>query len=588
MKNITNITRKDLSKEIQKKYRELNELFWAKWINENKFTDKFLEIYEEVQNKVFVLLSSSEKLNQEKVEETVEKLFQNTFNKAILSIIDINKSNALLLNYSIFKSKWTIERWKNWKSNFDFKEWFKYEEFLKLYNELFFWKKDVDLKIYMENVDSSKVRNSPYFIINIYWNNIWKTILLSNKIWEATFIYNTIIEPKSFEFTTKWQEINWERPIRIVYDENYTKELKELILQKEFYEYKDSEITDEDVNKREQDYYNKIYIKTILTSITDAKWNKVDIDLNTIWVVDFRNLYFWKNTKYGKISGQRLLKNNWWTNSAILKKVLEIYWINRKDLADTKLDYNNQEHIKELLNNVTDSKLNKVEVDYNKISLIEFSKLNLWHWTEFWKIKWITLLINVWWENNITLRNILSMNWVERKDLPSETIDYNNESHIKTILSSITDKYWDKLEVDLKTIWLENFKKLYFGYNTRFWKINWYWVLRASWWEATKVLKKVLEKWWISRWDLASDDIEYNNPEHIREVLAYPSDKSGNKIQIDLNTIRMKQFDNLYFWYGTRFWLVTWQSLLIKNWNVNNPTVKKVLELIGIQRPDLS
>lgn len=580
------VDRKELSKEINKKYIEMWELFQNNSIDESIFTDNFLEIYEELQNKVFLLLSSSKKNQHDKLEENIEKLFQNTFRKAILSIIKINSVNTQNLDFGIFKSKWMLRlRW--WKSKIEFRQWDKYNEFLRMYSELFFWRKDVQIKTYVEKLDSNKIRKSPYYIINIIWKDFSKTLLISDQIWEATFVYNWMIESDKFVEIEKWQEVDGLKPIKVVYSESYSNELKELITQKKLYSYEESEISDEDLQLKEEEYFNKLYLKTVLSSITDNKWNKINEDLNTIWVVRFRELYFWTNTKYWKISWQRLLKNNWWANNIVLKKVLGLIGIDRKKLATIKLDYENNEHIIKLLNNITDDKWKKIVVDFENISLLEFSKLNLWYDTNLWEIVWITLLTNKWGESNIWLRNIFKIIWIERLDLPSQVVDYNNKTHIKELLDNVTDKDWNKLKLDFKSIWLEKFKKLYFWYSTKFWKLMWYTILNNSWWENTKVLKKILELWWIKRLDLAHEDIKFNNPEHIKEVLSIPTDREWRAVKINLNTIRMKEFSNLYFWYGTRFWLVTWQSLLIKNWKVNNQTVRKVLKLIWIERLDL-
>lgn len=494
MNKPTIVDRKELSKEINKKYIEMGELLWNNSIDERIFTDKFLEIYEEIQNKVFLLLSSSEKLDKDKVEENIEKIFQDAFRKAIESIIKINSINTQNLDFSIFKSKWMLRlRW--WKSKIEFKQWDKYNEFLRIYNELFFWRKDVQIKTYMEKLDSNKIRKSPYYIINIIWGDFSKTLLISNQIWEATFVYNWMIESGKFAEIEKWQEINGLKPIKVVYSEDYSNELKDLITKKELYSYEGAEISDEDLQLKEEDYFNKLYLKTVLSSITNNEWNKIEVDLKKIWLREFSKKFsFWNGTIFWKVHWKTLLRNNWWENNIALKKILEIVWIERKDLQTEIVDYKDKKQLKEILKIATDKDWNNSETDFKIIHVTQFSKLYFGYGTKYGITTGRTILSNNWWPTNIALRKVLKIMWVERNDLPKNDINFWNNEHITEILKHITNKDWNKIDVDLKTVSVDDFSRLYFWYWTRFWRIYWKTLLRNNWWENRKSLEKIIEK----------------------------------------------------------------------------------------------
>lgn len=417
MNKYTNIDRKELSKEIREKYKEMWELFWNNYIEERIFTDKFLEIYEQVQIKVLVLLSGSKTLNEEKISENIEKLFQDSFNKAILSIININTRNTQEVWYSIFKPKSKLKlKWKsNW--NIEFREWEKHEEFLKIYNELFFWRKDTEIHIYKESLDIKRMRKSPYHIINIKWKNFSKTILISNQIWEATYIYDSLIEPEQFREIEKWQEIDWVKPIKVAYRNDYSNRLKDILSWNNDFSILDENLSQEEIEISEQDYFYQMYLKTIFTSITDKDWTELKVDLKSIWLRDFsKNLYFWHDTKYTKVSWRTLLRktllSDWWENNFTLKKVLEKWGIVRDDLPLEKIDYKNNQHIIEIFKKVTDKDWNNLEVSLKATNVSEFRDLYFWYWTKYWMISWRTLLIDNWWHNNRALKKILKLWWI--------------------------------------------------------------------------------------------------------------------------------------------------------------------------------
>ncbi len=257
-----------------------------------------------------------------------------------------------------------------------------------------------------------------------------------------------------------------------------------------------------DLPSMELDCKNPKHIKKLLSKITDKYWNKIDVNLKAIWVKSFERLYFWYWTEFWMLSWQTLLKNNWLKSSKALKNILESSWISRPDLAKEELDIEDPEHIKILLSNITESNWDKVEIDLKTIKIWIFTELCFWYSTEFWKVRWTKILEGNWWINNKTLIKILWYYWIKRLDLGIKWIDYKNSRDIKILLSSITDKDWNKVEVDLKTIWVRAFSNLNFWYWTEFWIIGWYRILKNNLWQNNKSLKKILDAWWISRSDL--------------------------------------------------------------------------------------
>ncbi len=223
----------------------------------------------------------------------------------------------------------------------------------------------------------------------------------------------------------------------------------------------------------------------------------------------------------------------------------------------------------------------------NIIWVRDFHTLYFWHWTIFWSVTWATILLNNWWQNNISLKKVLEIVWISRPDLPSSKLDYKNPEHIIILLSSIIDRDWNKLELDLKTIWCDSFSHIYFWYWTIFWSVVWATILKNNWWWSNISLKRILESVWILRPDLPSEELNFKDIEHIKILLSSITDKDWNKLELDLKTIWCDSFSHIYFWYWTEFWILSWQSLLKNNWWWSNISLKKILESVWISRPDL-
>jgi len=221
----------DLSRELKSKYRDMKKLFDGEILEEDSFTDCFLEIYEEIHNKLVALLIKKD-INQEnhqQAEDFIEKVLQKSFNTAIEKIIDLKTWSIKEIDYSLFLP-WT--RTNQSSSN---KKWYKvrqadkYNTFLKVYYDLFLWNKDITIDASKEKLDNNKVRKFPYKIVQIQSSNFSRTILISDQIWEITFVYDWIIDTEEFQNIKKWAQITEVPFTTIKYGKNYASRLKETL-----------------------------------------------------------------------------------------------------------------------------------------------------------------------------------------------------------------------------------------------------------------------------------------------------------------------------------------------------------------------
>ncbi len=556
--------------------------------NEKLFTDNFLDILIEYSGKIKSILENKWE-NKWHINEILEKNINKNIKRAINLIVLNSVGSEKPLGYSIFLP-WNLDNklGPNWKK-FNLKTIDKYKEFLQVYNKLFIGNNNVKIDTFIEELNKKQMRNIPYNIIYFYWEWFSRTFLISDEVWQATFAYNWIIEWKYLKTIKKSGEVNQETPLKIVYWKNYGNKIKE-ILSKDFeFSIKENKdwLTDNEILSLEEDEYNTLFYKTLLCSNIYKDWKKIKADLKTIWMTDFVSLSFWRDTRFSGLSWSTLLKKNWWRNNISLKQILTFWWIDRLDLWSEKIDYSNPDHIKEILWSIRNKDWKKIEIDLRAILVWFFSELYFWYNTKFWEVNWSSLLSKNWQHDNVSLKKILSFIWIDRPDLKSENINYDNIEHIKEIFWSITDKNWKKIETDLRTIWVWRFSKLYFWYNTKFWQSGWSTLLRGNWWLNSIALKKILSFIWIDRPDLVSEKIDYSNPDHIKEILWSITNKAWNKIDTNFSIKLITNFNKLYFWYNTKFWKISWSALLKNFWPRNQEWLKKMLDFWWINTSNL-
>lgn len=352
-------------------------------------------------------------------------------------------------------------------------------------------------------------------------------------------------------------------------------------------------ITDE--NAQRKIIFKKVYFSTILSSVTDKKWNSLNVDFKTIWVAFFLKCNFWKWTRFWEITGKELLKKNLWINSISLKSILQMWWIERPDLPEANIDYKSPNDIKEIFKRVTDKSWVPLNIDFLNIWVGSFSKLWFWYWTKFWLVSWNTLLNQYWGANKLALFKLLKNANIIRDELPNEKIDFNNPSHIREIFKTITNIDWKKIKVNFNSIWVAKFVKLHFWKWTVYWEFSGFTILEKLGWVNLKTLKKVLKIVWISRPELPEEDVNFNDQHHFKELFSIITDKTWNVLNVNLYSINITDFSSLYFWRWTRFWQIKWELIIksfisensqIKRWK-NSWKFKKILSLSWIERNDL-
>ena len=193
-----------------------------------------------------------------------------------------------------------------------------------------------DLLIYEEKIDKDIMRQYPYKIIYISEWNIDKTVLISDEIWQATFVYDWIIRIEKFENYEKWEQIEWLVAKQIPYSEKYLENLKEAILT----ENQDSLKADFKISAHKNVEW-VVSLKDILKwqEFLESKKELLENDAN-IFFEDWK-WYFWDAYWAHKWSALRNFPNAWfnkdndiwdqrWSirNSRDLKILFYKLWIN--------------------------------------------------------------------------------------------------------------------------------------------------------------------------------------------------------------------------------------------------------------------
>lgn len=220
----------------------------------------------------------------------------------------------------------------------EIKEVLKYNEFLRAYYELYFWRDDINMELYVEKLEKEKMRKIPYRIIYLKWPNFWRTILISDQIWEASFVYDWIIDKRDFKIINKWEEINWNVPHRIIYWSNYKIRFKKL-LQEKFEEVNNIEDkTDEQVLNEEKEY---LLQQNIIKFFKNFNWMDKEESYKYwmwLWAKDIRKIkYEWKIMNLSKILDW---KNTSWLDIQIPRWFQEfinwLFWKEKKKYLKKK------------------------------------------------------------------------------------------------------------------------------------------------------------------------------------------------------------------------------------------------------------
>ncbi len=202
---------------------------------ENEFLSKVLSILELSNN---VILNSKTANNSEyslKILKRYERLFQKSDNikdidelldMYLLGILEILSIETIKLDFDIYppENSETIKS-GNWKYDKKWKTVEKYKLFLKLLVNK--WVKISEIVVYEEKKNKRRIRKKPYKIIYISQDSIEKTIVISDTLWEATYIYDWIIKIDKFRDNKKWQVIDWLIVNKVIFWVNYSNTLEQ-------------------------------------------------------------------------------------------------------------------------------------------------------------------------------------------------------------------------------------------------------------------------------------------------------------------------------------------------------------------------
>lgn len=352
----------ELWSDVLNKQRDLwvflNSIIWDKDITLTEATETYLEkilnIIEEC--KEGLSLWGDDRNSEYSLE--VLKRYMRRFSESSQNVLDVDEMlqkfiesverrlsvESIKLSFTIYPPQHTtvIVSWEGGSEfNLEDKESIpKFQEFLKILENA-----NVsfdNLVVYREQEEvleeDNRMRNFPYNITHLRHGNIQKTILISDEIWQATFVYDWLIQEQHFREYSKWESILWLEPKKIIYWSKFSERLKEAIFSQEI-----SGIIEEDSEKIylsenigsdiPLEKKKALYRQQIFWEVTALK--KVGIvydEIKNIW-------YFWE------ASGNSRWPDIWWRklksfpNQAFNRK----YW-----LWNEKGDIYNSEQLKEV------------------------------------------------------------------------------------------------------------------------------------------------------------------------------------------------------------------------------------------------
>ena len=461
-----------LSKDLKWKYKEMKQLFKNENLEENFFTDQFLDIYEEINDKLSTLLLSDEveDIENEKSQKFIERVFQKSFNKAIETIINLGRWNIEKLNYSLFIPGKKVNQSNSNQNVNEIKEVSKYNNFLKVYYDLFLWRKGITIKVYEEKLNADKMRKLPYKIIHIQWWKFSRTILISDQIWQATFVYDWIIEASIFQNIKKWNPIDWNYSMRIIYGKNYSSDIKDIISEDFQFEIEvhNKQKTEKQILQEELNYIDQ---EELLQTLLNYEWRSIQesydyfMSLKT-WDKNNKNSIGWLKIKgkgVGELKTMSWIEIEWNITSPTKFKqwIQEIFkWedieksqeLIQEELLQTLLNYgwrSIQESYDYFMSLKTWDKNNKNSIGWLKIKGKGVGELKTISWIEIeWNItsptifkQWIQEIFK--WEN-IDIQEIEKPQELTQEELLQTLLNYEWRSIQESYDYFMSLKTWDK------------------------------------------------------------------------------------------------------------------------------------------------
>ncbi len=123
--------------------------------------------------------------------------------------------------------------------------------FLRVLHKMWidFW----NVQEYEEQLNPKRMRQIPYKIYHIENWGTQKTVLICDQIGQATFVYDAIIEPAIFQVIEKWEEIDWNKALKIIYNKKtYENNLERALNTTLTFEEKEKQIVNEEEEKADE------------------------------------------------------------------------------------------------------------------------------------------------------------------------------------------------------------------------------------------------------------------------------------------------------------------------------------------------
>lgn len=123
----------------------------------------------------------------------------------------------------------------------------------------FWYKQSEIIKVSVENLDSNRMRKIPYNIYHLNKSGLQKTILICDEIWQATFVYEGIIDSKEFLNIEKWETVWDSRALKIIYHKKtFEENIISALSGKLTFEEKEKKIVNEEEEKADIEKKEKI------------------------------------------------------------------------------------------------------------------------------------------------------------------------------------------------------------------------------------------------------------------------------------------------------------------------------------------
>lgn len=460
---------------------------------ENEFLSKVLSILE-LSNKV--ILKSKWVNNSEyglKILKRYERLFQKSDNikdidelleMYLLGILEVLSIETIRLDFDIYPpaNPETIKKW-NWIYDKKWKSVEKYKLFLKLLVSK--WINLSEIIVHEEKQNIRRIRKGQYKIIYISQDKIQKTIVISDIIGDATYIYDWLIKIEKFRDLKKWEIIDWLSVKKIIFWINYLENLEQYLFDAENKNHNEYLLNNVSDIKSSNKLKTLLELQNFILSkkeqlATEAKIYEID----WIW-------YFWDTKSSKNWLYLRSFPNSWFNrsnwiwntegiieNSQWLKQLFNVLWF---EVATEQQEKNRWKNILESYKYSLEKDANIYEID------------GIWYfWDWWWNNKWRYLINfpnsifnknnNIWTEkwaikNIKELKNLFTVLWLRVASDLEEKIRWWN------IISS----YKEKLEIESNIVesegiwdfsnarWASTWKYLINFPNAEFNRDNWIW-----------------------------------------------------------------------------------------------------------------